>query len=78
MRRNKYDMFNGEDEKPHVPAPKQQLTPTTNLEFDFEDEDELQLFDIDMDLKTNEHKKHITIINHTHKKKNVDVSTKLF
>ena len=76
--RNKYDMFNGEDEKAPAPPKKAKLTPATNLEFRFEDEEDLQLFDIDMNLKTNGERKHITIINHTVKKKNVDVSTKLF
>jgi hypothetical protein len=76
-KRNKYDVFNGEDEKPAYQKKKQGFTPSTNLDFGFEDqEDEIELFDIDMDLKTRKQLKHINII--TQQKKHTDASTKLF
>ena len=76
MKRNKYDVFNGEDEKPKHRKKKQGLTPSSSLNFRFDDQEDMELLDIAIDLKTRKQLKHINII--TQQKKHTDASTKLF
>jgi len=73
--RNKYDVFNGEDEKPFVPKPRKKIS--DGMFMSFEKQDDIDMADLIMEMKTPKQSKHITIIQ-KQQKKHIDASTKLF